>query len=111
LAGSKFRAATLDTISDVCDFVQAKITNDDNHVQRRRRNRQTKSDIHLSSNFGQEIRNGLQINPNKQRLNSLAQVNIYPLNNTSKRPSNETLLSSQLNSRRQSKVAMNVDEV
>jgi hypothetical protein len=108
LAGSKFRAATLDTINDVCDFIQAKITNDDTQIQHRRRKRQTRSDIHLSSNFNQEARNGIQINPCK---NSLAKSNIYPLNNNSKRPSNETLFSSQLNSRRQSKTIMNVVEV
>jgi len=106
LAGSKFRAATLETISDVCDFVQAKITNDDAHIRRRRR--QTQSDIRLSSTFGQDVRNGLQ---NKRQFNSRAQTNAYPLTDSSKRVSNETIISSQLNSRRQSKVVMNEEEV
>ncbi len=106
MAGSKFRAATLETISDVYDFVQAKITNDDTRIRRRRR--QTKSDIHLSANFSQEARNGLQ---SKRQSNFLPQENAYPLTNSSKRFSNETLISSQLNSRRQSKVVMNEEEV
>jgi len=89
LAGSKFRAATLETFSDVYDFLQAKITNDDSY--RRRRRRQTRSDIQLSTNFNQEVRNGLQ---NKRRLTSPGQANTYPLNNTAKRLSNETLLNS-----------------
>ncbi len=107
MAGSKFRTATLETISDVCDFVQAKITNDDTHIRRRRR-RQTQSDIRLGSHFGQDVRDGLQ---NGRRLSSLPQTNVYPLNNSSKRQSHETISSSQLNSRRQSKAVMNVGEV
>jgi len=110
LAGSKFRAATLDTISDVCDSVQAKITNDDT-PRRRRIRRETKSEIRLSSHFGQDIRNGRQINPHRYRSNSRAHINMYPLNSASKRPSNETLISSQLNSRRQSRVIINAEGV
>ena len=101
----------MDTINDVYDFILLKITNDESRIQSRRRKRQTRSDLHLNSHFGQEIRNGTGLNPHKNRSNSLAMVNVsYPLNNNSKRPSNETLLSSQLNSRRQSKVALNADE-
>ncbi len=110
MAGSKFRAATLETISDVCDFVQAKLTNDVNYVRRRHR-RQTKSDGRSSSNFGQEVRNGLQNYPNKRRSNSVTQTNAYRLSNLSKRPSMETMMSSPVNSRRQSRVVLNVDEV
>jgi hypothetical protein len=110
LAGSKFRAATLDTISDVCDYIRAKLSNDDDYVQRRRR-RQNKSDIRLSSNFTQDLRNGLQKDRNKRRSTSIPQACACPLRNSSKRPSIETIISSQLNSRRPSKSVLNVDEV
>ena len=61
----------------------------------------------MSSNFTMEMRNGLQ---NRRRSSSLPQTLAYQLNNSSKRPSNETILSSQLNSRQQSKVVLNVEE-
>jgi hypothetical protein len=111
LAGSKFRSASLETISDVCDFVQAKLNKNDNYVPRRRRRRQTRSDIHLNSNQAQDVLNGLQNDRNKCRSNSIQQQCGQPLNDSSKRSSNEAILSSQFNTRRPSKVLMNIAEI
>jgi hypothetical protein len=58
-----------------------------------------------------DVRNGLRNDQNKRRSNSVPQTCIYPLINSAKRPSNETIVCSQLNSRQQSKTVLNVDEV
>ncbi|CAF0785806.1 unnamed protein product [Adineta steineri] len=86
LAGSKFRAATIDTVSDVCDFIQTKLSKDGNHIPRRRR--QTKSDL-LSSEH--ELRNGL----NKRRSSSIPRISVYPARRLTTQSSNEIKLASQ----------------
>ena len=102
----------MDTISDVCDFIRAKLTNDESYQHRRHQRRKTtKSDIRFSSQYGHDLRNGRQINLHKHRSSSLPQANLYQLNDNSKRPSSETLISSQLNSRRQSKTALNTEGI
>jgi hypothetical protein len=68
--------------------------------------------MHLSSTLGPDARDGLLNGRNKPRSASIPQTCVYPLNNMPKRrPSNETILSIQLNSRQQSKAVLNVDEV
>jgi hypothetical protein len=72
LAGSKFRAARLEAISDVCDFIQAKVSQHDgdrNEIQRQQRqhHRQSKIDIRLSGNIGQDIRHDM-LNQRQQHL-------------------------------------------
>ncbi|CAF1566006.1 unnamed protein product, partial [Adineta steineri] len=42
---------------------------------------------------------------------SVLQTFTYPLSNSSKRPSSDTIISSQLNSRRTSRCVVNVQEV
>ena len=61
--------------------------------------------------MGQNVRNGLRNDQKNGRSNSVPQTCIYPLVNPAKRLSNETILSSQLNSRHPSKTGLNVDEV
>ncbi len=51
------------------------------------------------------------MNLTKLKSNSLTKKNVYSLNNRSKRHSIETLISSPLNSRRQSKVIMTNEDV
>ena len=111
MAGSKFRAASLETISDICDFLQAKFNNDDENYNQRRRRRQNKSDIRLSSTCGRTTLHHLQNNQSKYRSTSITQTVVYPLSNSSKQPSNETMASSQLHSRQPSRNKLNVDEV
>jgi hypothetical protein len=58
------------------------------------------------------MRNGLHYDRrNKRRSTSLQQTYTYQLSNSSKRPSNDTVTSSQVNSRRQSKCIFNVHEL
>ncbi|CAF1396179.1 unnamed protein product [Adineta ricciae] len=109
LAGSKFRAASVETLSDVCDFIQRKFSDEQDYVPRRRR-RQTRSDVRLSSIHGQEL-NGIHNCESNRRSGSIPQTCIYSLNNSSKRLSSETVISSQLNSRQPSKGALYVAEV
>lgn len=102
LAGSRFRAATVNIIRDCYDYIQAKITNDDDYIHRRRY-RQSKSEIQLSLHLSKDLRNGI----NKTRSNP----NIKQLNNLSKHPSSETVISAQLNSRRASNYDINDQQV
>lgn len=58
------------------------------------------------------MRNGLHYDHRTQRRStSIPQTSTYPLSTSSKRPSSETVASSQLNSRRQSKNMINVHEL
>jgi hypothetical protein len=58
------------------------------------------------------MRNGLHYGRrDKRRSTSIPLPYTYPLNNSSKRASNETVLNSQLNSRRTSKCIFNVQDV
>jgi hypothetical protein len=57
------------------------------------------------------MRNGLYYDRrDKRRSTSVQQTYIYQFSNSSKRPSNDTVASSQLNSRRTSKCIVNVQE-
>lgn len=109
MAGSKFRAASVETLSDVYDFIQKKFSDEHDYVPRRRR-RQTRSDVRLSSIHGQEL-NGIHNSEINRRSGSIPAICIYPLNHSSKRLSSETVISSQLNSRQPSKGALYVAEV
>ncbi|CAF3566160.1 unnamed protein product [Rotaria socialis] len=109
LAGSKFRAACIDTFSDIYDFLEMKSSNQEVRL-RRRRKRQTKNDTYLSSNINQDHRNQLGNGRNRQRSTSMTQTCVFQLNDLSKQPSNETMASIQLNSRRPSTVAFNGDD-
>lgn len=115
MAGSKFRAACLETFSDAYELFTTKVNSDDLEVHRqrikRRRRQQTKHDTCVTSNFGQDTQNGLINSQKRNRSTSMTQACSYPLTNLSKPPSNETIISTQINSRRQSKVTINVNEV
>jgi hypothetical protein len=101
LAGSKFRLTCVETLRDIHDYIRTKLDSD---YQRRRRS----SGVHTSSNFALEMRNGIQ---NQRRSISVPQTYTYQLSNTSKRPSRETILGSQSNSRRPSRGVFNVQDL
>ncbi|CAF3357374.1 unnamed protein product [Rotaria sp. Silwood1] len=111
VSGSKFRAACFETIGDICDFLRIKSVGKDDHVRSRLRRRQNKNDIRLKPYFHPDGRNGRLNNQNRRPSTSITQTYAYPLSNSSKRASSETIISTQLNSRLSSKVALNVDEV
>jgi len=80
----------LETFFEIYDYIRSKL---DDSYQRRR-----------SSNFTMEMRNGPQCDlRNKRRSTSVQQTYTYQLTNTSKRPSTDTLVNSQVNSRRTSR--------
>ncbi|CAF4054617.1 unnamed protein product, partial [Rotaria sordida] len=111
LAGSKFRATSLETIRDVCDFLQIKSNHRENHLRRRIGRRQNKNNIPLNAYFLRDGRHGRQNNQSRRISASITQTYPYPISNSSKRPSSETIISTQLNSRRTSKGVLNMDEV
>ena len=89
---------------DIYDYIRRKF--DDNYQRRR-----SSSTIRTSSNFGIELRNGLHYDRrDKRRSTSIQQTYIYQFSNSSKRPSTDTVINSQLNSRRPSKAVYNVQE-
>ncbi|CAF1020753.1 unnamed protein product [Rotaria sordida] len=103
MAGSKFRAACLQTFTDVYDYIRAKF--DDNYQRRR-----SSSYAQTNSTFGIEMRNEIQYDRrDKFRSNSIHQT--CHLNNSSKRSSNDTVMSSHLNSRRTSKCVLHMQEL
>jgi hypothetical protein len=92
---------------DIYDYIRRIF--DDNYQQRRR----SSSTIRASSNLGIEMRNGLYHDrrEKKRRSASVQQTYIYQFSNSSKRPSNDTIISSQLNSRRASKSVYHMQEL
>jgi len=113
IAGSKFRTVSVETLSDICDFVRDKFTDEEEdgteprRRRRRRRKRPSGTDIRLTSMSGPMTQHSLlNIRP-KIPSKSLSR----PLNDTLKRQSNDTCNSSLMNSRRTSKLALNLDEI
>jgi len=90
---------------DIYDYIRRKF---DENYQRRR----SSGTIPTSSNHGIEMRNGILYDRrDKRRSTSIQQTYIYQFSNSSKRPSSDTIISSQLNSRRASKSAYNMQEL
>ncbi len=91
---------------DIYEYIRRKF--DDSYEQRRR----SSAALRTSSNFGLEMRNGLLYDRrDKRRSTSCQQTYIYQFSNSSKRPSNDTIISSQVNSRRPSKTIYHVQEL
>ncbi len=91
----------METIRDIYVYIRRKFDDD---YQRRRNS----SCVRTSSTFGLEMRNGLQTN---RRSISIPLSFTHQLNNASKRPSSETIMLPQLNSRRTSKGIFHVQEL
>ncbi|CAF0818833.1 unnamed protein product [Adineta steineri] len=105
LSGSKFRATCIETLDDIYAYIRIKF--DDDYQRKRATSR-----IRSSSNFGLELRTGPYYGRrDTRRSTSVLQTFTYPLSNSSKRPSSDTIISSQLNSRRTSRCVVNVQEV
>ncbi len=105
ISGSKFRATCVETIRDIYEYIRTKF--DDDYQRKRPSNR-----MRTSSNFGIEMRNALHYDRrDTRRSTSVQQTYTYPLGNSSKRASNDTIIASQVNSRRTSRCVFNVQEV
>ena len=105
MAGSKFRAASLEAISNACNFLQAKLNNEIDYGQSLHR-RKNRNDIRLNSNFGCETRN----RRDKRRSTSITQTYLYSVRNSSKRLTSEIVANSQLHSKQALKVVLNTDD-
>ncbi|CAF1489805.1 unnamed protein product, partial [Rotaria sordida] len=92
-------------------FLQIKSNHRENHLRRRIGRRQNKNNIPLNAYFLRDGRHGRQNNQSRRISASITQTYPYPISNSSKRPSSETIISTQLNSRRTSKGVLNMDEV
>ena len=91
-------------MNDLYDYIRRKF--DDNYQRRR-----ASATMRSGSTVGIEMRNGLYYGRrDKRRSTSGQQTYIYQFSNSSKRPSNDTIVSSQVNSRRPSKCVYNVQE-
>ncbi len=92
-------------MTDIYDYIRTIF--DENYERRRRSNT-----VRMSSNVGIEMHNGLHYNRrDKRRSTSVQQTCTYQLSNSSKRPSDDTVISSQMNSRRASRGVNNVQEL
>ncbi|CAF1037916.1 unnamed protein product [Rotaria sp. Silwood1] len=95
LCGSKFRAACLQTLTEISDYIQVKFGCND---QRSR----SSSNPQTTSTLAMEMRPEMHYDHrHKVRSNSILQT--YQYSNSSKRTSNDTITSSHLNSRRTSR--------
>jgi hypothetical protein len=105
LTGSKFRTVCVEIVADIYVFIRRQF--DDDYQLR-----QNPNNVRSSSNFGLEMRNGLLYDRRTKRVSTSAQQTYtYALSNSSKRASNDTVVSSQVNSRRQSRCVFNVQEI